>query len=106
MSNNTPDSSFTASQRDLSQLKQTATDAATDLGRAAAPHLDKAKDQVKRLAGDFQSESSAQLDKAKGQFVNVLNSAKEYASAQPLICIGVGVAIGVLIGLSRSSARD
>jgi ElaB/YqjD/DUF883 family membrane-anchored ribosome-binding protein len=103
---NTPSSSFPASQKDVSQLKQTATDAASDLGSAAAPHLDKAKEQVKRLAGDLQEEGSAQLDQVKGQFCTVLNSAKEYASAQPLVCIGVALAIGLLIGLTRSSSRE
>ena len=105
MSNN-PSSSFPASQKDLSQLKQTATDAASDLGDAAAPHVNKAKDQVKRLAGDLQAEGSDQLDQVKGQFCTVLNSAKEYASAQPLVCIGVALAVGLLIGLTRSSSRD
>ncbi len=105
MANQPSDSSFPESQRDISQLKQTATDAVSDLGKSAAPHAEKAKEQLKNLANDAKNEGSAQLDNAKAQFRDVLDSAREYAVARPIACIGVALLIGLLLGRSRRCSR-
>ena len=107
MNNETIRSSFPATQQDVSNLKQTATDAVNDLGSTASVHASKAKSQIKDLVGHFQDEGSEQLDQAKGKLLDVVNSARDYASERPLVCIGVALAVGFLIGLSRrASSRD
>ena len=107
MNNETIRSSFPATQQDVSTLKQTATDAVNDLGSTVSVHASKAKSQIKDLVGHFQDEGSEQLDQAKGKLLNVVNSARDYASERPLVCIGVALAVGFLIGLSRRvSSRD
>ena len=101
MNNETLRSSFPATQQDVSNLKQTATDAVNDLGSTASVHASKAKSQIKDLVGHFQDEGNEQLDQAKGKLLDVVNSARDYASERPLVCIGVALAVGFLIGLSR-----
>jgi len=104
MNKETLRSSFPATQQDVSNLKQTATDAVNDLGSTASVHASKVKSQVKDLVGHFQDEGGEQLDQAKGKLLDVVNSIRDYASERPLVCIGVAVAIGFLIGLSRRSS--
>jgi ElaB/YqjD/DUF883 family membrane-anchored ribosome-binding protein len=104
MSNQTPSSSFPSTQRDISNLKQTATDAASDIGNLATEHVSKAKGQLKDLAGHVQEEGGQQLDQVKGQIYTVLSAARDYASERPLACIGVALAVGFLFGLTRRPA--
>ena len=101
MNDKTLRSTFPATQQDVSNLKQTATDAVNDLGSTASVHASKAKSQVKDLVGHFQDEGGEQLDQVKGKLLDVVNSARDYASERPLACIGAALAIGFLIGLSR-----
>src|SRR5471030_867877 len=101
MSNQTRTSSFPATQQDVSNLKQTATDAVNDLSSTASVHAAKAKSQLKELAGHAQEEGSEQLDQVKGNLSDLVNSARDYASERPLACIGTALAVGFLIGLSR-----
>jgi hypothetical protein len=58
MNNETQHSSFPATQQDISNLKQTATDAVNDLNSTAAVHASKAKSQVKDLVGHFQAKGA------------------------------------------------
>jgi ElaB/YqjD/DUF883 family membrane-anchored ribosome-binding protein len=101
MINETPRPSFPATQQDVSNLKQTATDAMNDLGSTASVHAFKARNQVKDLVGHLQDEGGEQLNQAKKKLLNVVDSARDYASERPLVCIGVALAVGFLIGLSR-----
>ena len=94
-------SSFPATQQDVSNLKETATDPMKDLGSTASVHAFKAKSQVKDLVGHFQDEGGEQLDKAKGKLLDVVNSVRDYACERPFVCIGGCLAVGFLIGLSR-----
>lgn len=105
MSNESISSAFPSTRQDISNLKQTATDAVNDLGSTAAVHAAKAKGQLKDLAGHVQEEGGEQLDQARGKFTDVLESAKAYASERPLACVGAALAVGFLIGLSRRSSR-
>ncbi len=101
MSDHKSSSSFPATQRDISQLKQTATDAASDLVSTAGAHADKAKSQIRDLAGHVRTEGSEQFSKGQGKFCDVLNSVRDYAVERPLTCMGAALAVGFLIGLSR-----
>jgi ElaB/YqjD/DUF883 family membrane-anchored ribosome-binding protein len=106
MANQPSLSSFPATQQDISQLKQTATDAVSDLGNTSVFYAGRMKGQIKNLAGDFQREGSEQLGQAKGQLTSVLSSVRDYAVARPLACIGVALCIGIVIGMSRRVSRD
>ncbi len=101
MSNESPTSAFPSTRQDISNLKQTATDAVNDLGSTAAVHASKAKGQLKELAGHVQEEGGDQLDQAKGKLSDVLDSAQAFASERPLACIGAALVIGFLFGLTR-----
>ena len=101
MKNETLRASFPATQQDISNLKQTATDAVNDLGNTASVHASKARSQVKDLVGHFQDEGGEQVDQAKGKLLDVVYSARAYASERPFVCIGVALAAGFFVGLSR-----
>jgi len=101
MSNQTPSSSFPSTQRDLSNLKQTATDAVSDIASSVGDHASKAKGQLKKLAGHAQEEGTEQLDQVKGQLCSVLSAARDYVSERPLASIGVALVVGFLFGLAR-----
>jgi ElaB/YqjD/DUF883 family membrane-anchored ribosome-binding protein len=99
MSNET--TTFPASKQDLSNLKQTATDAVNDLGSTAAVHASRAKGQFQDFAGHVQEEGGRQVDQAKEKLGDVVTSIRDYASARPLACIGMALAFGFLFGLTR-----
>lgn len=96
--------SFPATRQDLSNLKQTAVDAAKDLRSTAAVHAATARGQLQDLAGHAQEESGAHLDQVKVKFSDLLGSARDFAAERPLACIGTALAVGFLVGLgSRRS---
>lgn len=101
MSNQPESSPFSSTRQDLSNLKTTATDAAKDLRSTASVHTEKAKGELKDLAGHVQEEGLAQINEAKGQLVTVTNAARDFISARPFSSIGIAVIAGFLIGLSR-----
>lgn len=101
MPNQTLDSTFATSREDLSKLKETAIDAAKDLGSTASVHLEKARSQAKDLAAHAQQEGAQQLDVMKDKFSDLACAARNYVSARPLAVVGTALAIGFLIGLSR-----
>ncbi len=121
---------FPNTRQDVEKLKETATDAAKDLRETAATHLDKAKGHVNDLkttaidaANDLKSTAGGHAEKAKGQLRDlathartegaehvqkvrsqlndVVDSARDYVSARPLACVGVALAVGFLVGLTR-----
>jgi ElaB/YqjD/DUF883 family membrane-anchored ribosome-binding protein len=103
MPNNTSSSAFPATRQTLSELKETAADAASDLASAASVHASKAKGHLQDLAGHLQEEGGEQIYAVRDQFNTVVKAAKDYASERPLACIGVALAVGFLFGLSRRS---
>jgi len=105
MTNETLSSSFPATARDVSNLKQTATDAVNDLGSTAAVHASKAKSQFRDLSGHFQEEGGEQLMQVRTKLEDVVASARNYAAARPLTCIGIALAVGLLVGLTRRGSR-
>ncbi len=106
MSNESRISSFPATRQDVAQLKQTAIDAASDLTSTAAVHATKAKGQLKDLAGHVQEEGTDQVEQLKTRVVDLVASARDYASARPLLCIGIAVAVGFIIGASRRRRKS
>ena len=109
MPNDNLSSSFPTTRQDVNNLKQTALDAAKDLGSTASVHADKAKSQLKDLANHARDEGSEQLNQVRGRLTDVIGSARDYAVNRPLTCIGVALAVGFLIGATSrgcSSDRD
>ena len=101
MPNQNSISFFPSTQRDISNLKQTATDAASDIVRSTAEHASKAKGQFKELAGHVQEEGAEQLDEVKGQLCGLLSAARDNVSERPLASLGVARAVGCLFGRAR-----
>ena len=99
--NETSRPSFPATQQDVSNLKQTATDAMNDLGSTASVHASKARNQVKDLVGHLQDEGGEQLNQTKAKLWDAVDLARDFASERPFACIGVALAVGFLIGLGR-----
>jgi ElaB/YqjD/DUF883 family membrane-anchored ribosome-binding protein len=97
---------FPASRDDVSQLRQTAMDAASDLGSTAAVHASKAKSHLKDLAGHVQEEGGEQIDQFRGTVSDLVATARDYVTERPLVCIGAALAVGLLIGLSRRRRRE
>ena len=103
MANNS--SPFPASQRDISQLRETAADAVCDLTSTAAAHATKAKGQLRDLAGHVRSEGSEQFDMLKDRLGTVAATAVEFVSERPLTCVGIAFVVGFLFGVSRRRSR-
>jgi len=103
MFNKTPATSISATQQDISRLKQIAADAASDLENVASLYVDKIQSQAKRLTDDVQREGTRQVLDMKGRLCDAVNLTRDFAVGRPLVCIGVALAVGVLIGLSRRS---
>lgn len=101
MSNQTPNSTFPATQQDVSRLKQTATDAINDLGSTALVHASRAKSKLKDLASHVQEEGGEQLNEVKGKLSELVGAARDFALERPLACIGTALVLGFFIGLSR-----
>jgi ElaB/YqjD/DUF883 family membrane-anchored ribosome-binding protein len=102
MSTESRSSSFPATRQDVAQLKQTAIDAASDLTSTASVHASKAKSHLRDLAGHVQEEGSDQFEQITDRVSDLLNVARDYATQRPLTVIGAALAVGFLIGLSRS----
>ena len=103
MQNEPTSSTFPATRQTVSQLKDTAADAASDLASTASVHASKAKDQLKHLAGHLHEEGSQEISVVRSKLTDVIHSVRDYATERPLACIGVAVAVGFLFGLSRRS---
>lgn len=85
----------------VSELKTTAVEAAKDLTSTAAGHVEKAKGQLRDLASHAQSEGTEQIKVVRGQLDDLTESARSYISARPLAAVGVALAVGFLFGLTR-----
>lgn len=97
---------FPATQRDVSRLRQSATDAVNDFSSSALTHANKVGDQLHELADHLQTEGRSHLHRAKGKVLDLARTGRELVCERPLACIGVALAVGILIGWShrRNSA--
>jgi ElaB/YqjD/DUF883 family membrane-anchored ribosome-binding protein len=103
MTNESLQSSFPKTREDLSNLKQTAIDAACDLGSTASVHAQKAQGNLKDLASHAQSEGSDQFGQVRSSLNDLGDQVREYVAARPLAAIGTALFVGFLFGLSRRS---
>ena len=94
---------FPQTRQDLSKLKETAVDAAKDIGSTASVHADKVKGNLKSIAESAQIETSEHLDQAKSALNDLGKAAGDYVAARPLASIGVALAVGFLFAKITSS---
>jgi ElaB/YqjD/DUF883 family membrane-anchored ribosome-binding protein len=92
---------FPATQQDVSRLRQSATDAVNDFGSTASTHATKMGGQIQDLAGHAREESSQRLNQVRAKVSDLVNTAVDFASDRPLVCIAAALAVGYLIGRSR-----
>ncbi len=92
---------FPATQRDVSRLKQSATDAVNDFSSTATTHANKVSGQLRDLADHLQNEGRTNYQRARVKLVDLAEVARDFTTERPLVCIAVALAVGVLIGLSR-----
>jgi ElaB/YqjD/DUF883 family membrane-anchored ribosome-binding protein len=85
----------------VNDLKATAIDAARDLKSTAAGHVEKAKGQLSDLKAHAQQEGKQSVDQLRGQFADVASSARDYIASRPLASVGIALGVGFLFGLSR-----
>jgi ElaB/YqjD/DUF883 family membrane-anchored ribosome-binding protein len=93
---------FPATQQDVRRLQQSATDAVNDFSSAAAGHANKIGGQVHDLADHLREEGRSNFRRAQGKLVDLAETARDFATEKPLLCITVALAVGFLIGLSRA----
>lgn len=101
MTNETLESSFPQTRQDLSNLKKTAVDAARDISSKASEHAKTAQGKLQDLASHAQQEGTEQLDQVKVRFSDLADRVRDYAAARPFASIGIALAIGFLVGVSR-----
>jgi len=106
MPNENSDSSFPLTQRDISHLTQTATRADSLIMSPAIKHASRVRDRLIELTGHAQDAVVQQLNEAKGRLFDVSNIARDYASKRPFACLGVALAVGFLVGLTRRSTHS
>ena len=87
MPEETPSSKFPQTSQDITNLKQTATDAAS-----------KAKGQLQDLKEHAVSETYGQLDQIKGSLGAVVESVKSYSVARPFLCLAIAATVGFVFG--------
>ncbi len=92
---------FPASQKDVSRLRQSATDAVNDFSTSAMTHANKVGGQLVDLADHLQTEGRTHLHRATGKVANIARGGRELVREHPLACVGVALAIGILVGWSR-----
>ncbi len=97
---------FPATQRDVSRLRQSATDAVNDFSSGAINHANKVGSQLSDLADHLQDEGRGHLDRATTQLLKVARTGRDFAAENPLPCLGVAVVVGILIGLSFRRQRQ
>ena len=96
---------FPQTRQDLSNLKNTAVEAAKDIGSTASVHANKAKDNLKSIAESAQIEGAEHIDQAKSALNDLGKAAGDYVAARPLASIGVALAVGFLFAKITSSRR-
>jgi len=94
---------FPQTRQDLSKLKDTAVDAAKDIGSTAAVHADKVKGNLKSITESAQIEAGEHIDQAKNALNDLGKAAGDYVSSRPLASIGLAFAVGFLFAKITSS---
>ena len=92
---------FPATQKDVSRLRQSATDAVNDFSSTALTHANKVGGQLHDLADHLQKEGRNNFDRARGKVTDIVRTGGDFARENPVTCIGIALAVGFLIGLSR-----
>ncbi len=87
---------FPQTRQDLSKLKETAVDAAKDIGSTAAVHADKVKGNLKSIAESAQIEAGEHVDQAKSVLNDLAQAAGDYVTSRPLASIGLAFFVGFL----------
>lgn len=106
MQTENPGTAFQATKNDLSKIKNTAVEAAQDLGERAAVHAEKAKNEFGNLAKDAQEEGKKELENAKVKLTDIVSCAKNYVSERPLVVVGAALVIGFLMGNCRNRSSN
>ena len=96
-------SAFPQTRQELSNLKNTAVDAAKDIGSTAAVHAKKVQGNLENIATNAQSEGREQLDQVKTNLADVGVQVRAYIAERPLAAVGVALFLGYLVGRSRRS---
>ena len=95
---------FPASQKDVSRLRQSATDAVNDFSSSAVTHANKLGGQLVDLTDHLQLEGRTNLHRAKGKVLDFARTGREVVREHPLACAGIVLAVGIFIGWSRRRA--
>lgn len=104
MENQQIKSQFPKTTDDVEKLKQTASDAASDVGDVTTEHASRASKQIKQLAGDAKEEGRQQLEQVKGRLEDVATAARDYFHARPALCLVFAFALGAFF--ARRSCSD
>lgn len=102
MQTENPGTAFQSTKNDLSKIKNTASEAAQDLGARAVTHAEKVKSELNTLAKDAQQEGKKELEHAKVKLTDIVSCAKNYVSERPLAMVGAALVIGFLMGNCRN----
>jgi ElaB/YqjD/DUF883 family membrane-anchored ribosome-binding protein len=102
MPNTTP---FPASQKDLNDLKTTATDAVSDLTSTALAHAGKAKQGLRSLSSHVKEEGAEHLSDVRDRVSTLVSTAAEIVAERPLAFVAGALFLGFLFGLSRRRTR-
>jgi len=101
--NETLESAFPQTRQELSNLKNTAVDAAKDIGSTASVHAKKVQGNLENLATNAQKETGEQLNQVTSSLSDLGDQARDYIAARPLAAIGAALVLGYLFGRFRSS---
>ncbi len=101
--NESIESSFPQTRQELSNLKNTALDAAKDIGSTASVHAKKVQSNLQDLASNVQKEGGDQLSQVRESLAELGGSARDYIAARPLAAVGIALAVGFIFGSFRTS---
>ncbi len=99
MENNTIEETGKRVFADTNALKDTAAQAAKNLGE----HATKAKSQVNQLGHDVADHAAAHVENAKGRVKDAYGTFRDYGSEHPVTILTVGLVAGFILALSRRS---
>ncbi len=99
MENNTIETTGKRVKDDTDALKDTASQAARNLGEHAA----KAKGQVGQLGQDVADHAAAHVENAKTKALDTYGYFREYGSEHPVTVLAVGFVAGFLFAMYRRS---
>ncbi len=100
-----PSASFPATQRDVSRLRQSATDAVNDFSSTVASHANKVSGQFRDLAHHMRQEGRSNIHRVRVKLADLAQGTRDFARERPFLCLGAALALGVMIGLSRRRPR-